>query len=273
MIFVGGVCVLFVVVVVVGFCHILDTRSGLLVRCSITHSTMRGLALYRRFRPSNMSSVVRHFAGGPDDEEFVDRHTSTQGSLHSYMQSAKEKRDGQTDSKKPWIKAMRSGGDSAGAGETKSRQQRQSKRDPTEEQEFDDSDDDIDEETRREIDMIANYDHETDPSKMKKEDYFKVSDDENDESVGELQFLLREAEAIQDDIRKEEEELARALGEAPGIYEEEFAGGDKGAGGRRGRSVKQMSEKEEEESNRREMMAIERAANANPEAGVAPEVR
>lgn len=229
---------------------------------------MRGLALCRRFRPNTMSSLVRHFAS---DGDFVDRDTATQGAMHSFVQAAHEKREGQTDSSKPWIKARRK---SEGVGvETKTRSP-SSKKDPLEEPDFDDSDNDIDEETRREIDLVANYDHETDLSKMNKDDYFKVSDSENDESIADLQYLLREAQQIQDTIRKEEDEIARALGEAPGIYEEEFGAtaGD-GEGGRRGRSMKKMTEKEEEESHRREMKAIERAANGNAEAGVAPEVR
>ena len=216
--------------------------------------------------------MVRHLSGTDDNNS--DRHTATRGAMNSYMQQTKAKRQGQGQiaGDKPWSPASYSG--NAGSFEkgesTHTRAKRQSKRHDTAESDYEYSDDsDMDSETRREIDMVANYDHEENVQGKNPDDYFALSDDDDPATLQEIRATLRDLEAEEAREKREREVMARENAELPGHFEEEIS---EEWASRKRRGEKPLSDKEEEEKFKRDARIMEKNAEKNAEAGMAPEV-
>ena len=224
---------------------------------------MKGLAVYRRFRPHTLSCVVRHLSGADDDTH--DRYTQTKGSMKAFMQQAKEKRQRQPAGDKPWALGNPRRED---VGNSDKRIFK--RKDEFDDSDYEDSDNDIDSETRRDIDLVANFDHAEDIKGENPDDCIAMSDDEDPGTLSEIEDALRDAEKAQAIIRAEEAIMARENAEMPGYYEEEAS---VESANRRRRGEKPLSDKEEEEKFKREARVIERNALKSAEAGVAPEVR
>ena len=222
---------------------------------------MKRLSVYRRLRPHTLSYVVRYLSGTDDDK--LNRDAQTRGSMHAFMQQAKEKRQRQTAGDKPWSLG------NPKRDEVIVNKRKPQRNDNFDDSDYEDSDNDIDSETRRDIDMVTNFDHEEELKGKHPDDCFAMSDDEDPGTLSDLHEALRDAEKAQAIIREEEMIMAKENAELPGYYEEEIS---VESANRRRRGEKPLSDKEEEEMFKREARVLERNALRSAEAGVAPEV-